>query len=159
VRGALLCRRLVVVAHVLSVPVYFVYEVFVRTINKRPQPIPDDLRAVVGDFVADVDLDFVTLCMNAQVPSGHVGITLGRRIFIQGTLDSSKVEDTRLLVHELVHVRQRERFGRLGMMRQYGVEWARILSYVDHPLEVEARRFEERFVSSVSETARLHPSG
>ena len=43
-----------------------------------------------------------------------------------------------LLLHELVHVEQAQRFGRKGMAKEYGVQWVKALSYRDHPLEVEA---------------------
>ena len=142
-RNKLLKKVLVVVAHVASIPVYFVYELFVRLINGKGAPIPPDIRARVEPYISDVDLDRVQLAMAARVPSGHAGLTLGWRMFINRELAATNDDDMRLLIHELVHVRQCQRFGRTGMMRKYGVEWARILSYNNHPLEVEANAYED----------------
>lgn len=142
-RNKLLKKVLVVVAHVLSVPVYLVYELFVRVINGRGDPIPADVRATIEPYANGIDLDRVQLKMAAKVPSGHAGLTLGRRMFIDRRLVAASNDDMRLLIHELVHVRQCQQFGRIGMMLKYGVEWARVLSYRDHPLEVEANAHEE----------------
>ena len=142
-KNRLLKRVLVVVAHVLSVPVYFGYELFVRLINRKGEAIPSDIRARIEPYVSDIDLDRVELRMDARVPSGHAGLTLGWRMFINRRLEAQNNDDMRLLIHELVHVRQCQTFGRTGMMRKYGVEWARVLSYSDHPLEIEARAYEK----------------
>ena len=142
-RNKLLKNVLIVVAHVLSVPVYLTYELFVRLINGAGEPIPSDIRATVERYVGDVDLDRVRLRMGALVPSGHAGLTLGWRIFIDRELAATNDDDMRLLIHEFVHVRQCQRLGRTGMMRKYGVEWARVLSYREHPLEVEANAHED----------------
>jgi hypothetical protein len=47
-----------------------------------------------------------------------------------------------LLLHELVHVDQGRRLGRVGFARRYGVGFATTLSYRDNPLEQEAFGFE-----------------
>jgi len=138
----ILNRALVGVAHVVSPVVYGAYELFVRAINQAPGPIPHALATKVGPYFSDIDLDLVGLVMPARIPSGHAGLTLGSTIFVGTRLSAGDVEDVSLLVHELVHVRQRSRLGRVAMMRRYGVEWARVLSYRDHPMEVEARNYE-----------------
>ena len=127
-----------VAAHILSVPVYCAYELFVRTVNRRPAVLSAEMRVVVQPYFTDL----VRLRAPAIVPSGHAGLTLGSNIFVSRPLDAGSPEDMALLIHELVHVRQRMRFGRFAMMRRYGVEWARQLSYRNHPLEVEARQLQ-----------------
>jgi len=47
-----------------------------------------------------------------------------------------------LIAHELVHVRQYDRYGALGFWLRYAVGWLtgkRGRRYIDHPFEVEAR--------------------
>ncbi len=140
--GANLRGVLVTSAHLLSIPVYVAYEGFVRAINKKAEPLPTELRGAVELMVTDIDLDDVLVTTGARIPSGHDGLTLGIRVFIAGEIQPDSADDMALLIHELVHVRQCRRYGRLTMMRQYGVEWARVLSYNDHPLEVEARNYQ-----------------
>jgi len=139
----ILNRALVGVAHVFSPVVYGAYEILVRTINQAPGPIPQDLSAEVTPYFSDIDLSLVKLVMSARIPSGHAGLTLGSTIFVTARLSADDAEHVSLLVHELVHVRQRFRLGRIAMMRRYGVEWARVLSYHDHPMEIEARNYQQ----------------
>jgi len=140
---------LVVVAHLLAPVVYGAYELLVRAINRRPQPIPSDLAEAVAPFFTDIDLTLVRLVAGARIPSGHAGLTLGSTVFAAGPISARDSEAVSLFVHELVHVRQRFRLGRIGMMRRYGVEWARVLSYRDHPMEVEARNYEQWVAASM----------
>lgn len=144
-----LSNLLVAVAHVLSPVVYSGYEVLVRVINRAPRPIPSTLANVLAPYFTDIDLALVGLVVGARIPSGHAGLTLGRTIFVAGQLSADDTGDVALLVHELVHVRQRFRLGRVTMMRRYGVEWARVLSYRDHPMEIEARNYEAWVTASL----------
>ena len=139
--STMLRRLLVLLAHLLSVVVYSAYEVFVRVVNRRARPLSPRLREVVLPFVDGFELDIAHVRMRAPafVPSGPSGLTLGRRIFLTREPDADSPDDMALLIHELVHVEQRVRYGRLAMMHRYGVEWARRLSYRDHPMEIEAR--------------------
>ncbi len=78
-----------------------------------------------------------------------VAITLGRRIYVRGMLESASFE--RVLRHELVHVRQVERLGLLTFLGRYLVEfarnWLRLRSfgaaYAAISFEIEARAAEE----------------
>jgi len=137
----------VTVAKCLSVPVYAVYEGFVRLINSRGRPLRADLVAVLGGAVEDLDMDRVEIVERARIPSGHAGLTLGWTVFVDRSLSATSIADVALLAHELMHVRQCQRWGHWGMAKRYGTEWMRLLSYRDHPLEVEARRFEAMVVS------------
>lgn len=135
-------KLLVAVAYVLSVPVYCLYELLVRTINRRPVALSAETELVVKPYFTDLDLDDVRLRAPATLLSGRAGLTLGHRIFVTRRLDPNSPDDMALLIHELVHVRQRMRFGRFAMMHRYGVEWARQLSYHNHPMEIEARQLQ-----------------
>ena len=144
-----LSNVLVVVAHVLSPVVYGGYEVLVRVINRSPRPIPSTLANVLAPYFTDIDLAVVRLVMSARIPSGHAGLTLGNTIFVAGQLSADDTTDLALLAHELVHVRQRSCLGRVAMMRRYGVEWARVLSYRDHPMEIEAQNYQASVTASL----------
>ena len=128
-----------VAGQLLSVPVYAVYEAFVRATNRRPRPMRPALRDAVCADVGDIDLDAVRVVEDARIVTGHAGVTFGHTIFVGRTLDPRQVADVDLLVHELAHVRQAVRWGRWGMAQRYGVGWVMALSYRRHPLEVEAR--------------------
>ncbi|MGZ5441593.1 MAG: eCIS core domain-containing protein [Thermoanaerobaculia bacterium] len=78
-----------------------------------------------------------------------VAITLGRRIYVRGMLESASFE--RLLRHELAHVRQVERLGLLVFLWRYVVEFVRnwmqlrsfAAAYAAISFEIEARAAEE----------------
>ncbi|MDG2114141.1 MAG: DUF4157 domain-containing protein, partial [Actinomycetota bacterium] len=84
-------------------------------------------------------LSEVSVVTPARLPTKHRGMTLGRTIFVKGGLDMDSARDRELLVHEMVHVAQRERSGRVGMAWSYSRLYADGFSYSDHELEVEAR--------------------
>lgn len=133
--------RVVVVAasYLLSVPVYVAYELILRVLNPVSRPLPPAIRVRVEPVVSDIDLDAVRVVWPARIPTGHAGVTVGHRVHLAREPDPTSIDDLTLVVHELVHVRQRERWGRIAMMQRYGVGWARVLSYRHHPLEIEAR--------------------
>ncbi|MCP3934230.1 MAG: DUF4157 domain-containing protein [Actinomycetia bacterium] len=132
---------------VLSVPIYLAYEAIVRLANadrmaaSRPGIDDDWVQRIVG-VCGDLDLGSIRLVERSRIPTRHEGITFGSTVFVTRELSPMDERDMRLLLHELTHVRQGRRFGRLGMARRYGVEWCRCLSYTDHPLEIEARKAE-----------------
>jgi hypothetical protein len=77
----------------------------------------------------------VTVILNARsIPPKYAAITQGHRIYVRGTS-----LNTRTLAHELRHVAQIERFGRVRQAAEYGYWYARV-GYNKHPLEQEARR-------------------
>ena len=146
------------VAWVLSVPVYAVYEAFVRAINPAPRPLDPGLIEALGAEVCDMDLSRVRVVAPARIPSGHGGLTLGWTVFVRRAIDPTNAHHLALIAHELMHVRQAQRWGRWGMARRYGVEWIRQLSYRDHPLEVEARAFEAAVVRRRCQPHLVEPS-
>jgi hypothetical protein len=62
-----------------------------------------------------------------------------------------------LVLHELVHVDQNRRHGRLGFARRYGVGWASTLSYRQIPLEAEAFEYERLRRSTLRDTIAARP--
>ena len=80
-----------------------------------------------------------------------VAITLGRRIYVLPSyVQRSQAEVTRLIRHELAHVRQVERLGLVRFLARYVVEFVRHLrrtrsfdaAYHAISFEVEARQAE-----------------
>ncbi len=134
-----------------GVPVYFAVELLVRVMNPRRaralgaaeravlDPVPD-VEGSRAELLALIDPATVRIVTDARLPTGHRGMTLGRTIFVRGALDPEGRGDRTLLVHELVHVAQRERWGRVGMARRYAAGYCDGFSYRNHDMEIEARR-------------------
>ncbi len=103
---------------------------------------PAQQRDLVARF-PQLDLSRVRITEHAVLPlhPQFVGITLGRRIYVRGSLDNSPGSQ-RLLAHELTHVQQFAELGFAGMARTYGALWLRH-GYSRHPMEHEAKRREE----------------
>jgi hypothetical protein len=77
----------------------------------------------------------VEVIMHARgIPAKYKAVTQGHRIYVRGG-DISVTT----LTHELRHVAQIERTGRLRNAAEYGYWLARV-GYNKHPLEQEARR-------------------
>lgn len=132
----------------LGIPVYFGLEALIRLLNVgRGRPLVDAEIEVVAAAcnhepcrcLGAVELDLVRIASNALLPIAHRAITLGRTVFVKGVLDMSQERDRSLLVHELVHVAQRERHGRVGMARLYSAHFCDGFSYRKHVMEIEAR--------------------
>ena len=76
-------------------------------------------------------------------PRGYAAMTLGRTVFVR----ADRVDDDRLLAHELVHVEQWKAYGRLGFLARYLSGYLRALvrlrrhraAYLAIPFEAEAR--------------------
>jgi hypothetical protein len=142
-RGAL-TSVLLPVARVASAPAYGAYEKLVRGLNRsrRRLPVPPELRTVLAPhLVPTFEWNGVGIVAPAVMPTAQRrarGLTLGHTVYLRVPFDPADLSLVSLLLHELVHVEQAQRFGRKGMGRQYGVEWVKALSYRNHPLEVEA---------------------
>ena len=135
---------LVPVARVVSAPAYGAYEKVVAGLNRHRSrvPVPGELRTVLAPHLAsEFDWDGVRVVAPAVMPTAQRrarGLTLGHTVYMRVPFDPADLSLVSLLLHELVHVEQAQRFGRRGMAKEYGVEWVKALSYRDHPLEVEA---------------------
>jgi hypothetical protein len=134
-------------AQVVSVPVYFVYAALVWLVNTRRDRVPLDptVAAVMEPFFPDLDLTAVRIVHPARIPSAQPttsGLTLGSVVYLQREPVPTNPGGMCLLLHELVHVDQGRRLGRVGFARRYGVGFATTLSYRDNPLEQEAFGFE-----------------
>ncbi len=86
--------------------------------------------------------DGYRLWIGGPVPTGSAGITIGRTVIVREGHEHSAY----LLRHELVHVRQWKRHGRIGFLARY-IGWYLLWrlrgkdhhgAYLRIPLEVEA---------------------
>jgi hypothetical protein len=93
-----------------------------KFVERVPLPMFPLLRKVAGKFVA--------------FPTDPIGITLGYGIFIQ----SRYAADRRLLLHELVHTLQYERFGGIRPFLAQYLQECLTAGYPFASLEEEARR-------------------
>ncbi len=117
-------------------------QVICRAANPRrrtPMPALDRLRP----FFPDLPLERVRLRLGAHLPiaKNMSAITLGWTVYLrQSELDLGRFQDIELLAHELVHVRQYAKLGRLRFGARYG---AGVLEggYWEHPMEQEAYGF------------------
>jgi len=134
---------LTALARVVAIPVFFAYEAFVRLVNvRRPRrPLDPAVAELMRVHHPGLDLSTVRTICPAIIPSAKPntsGLTLGGTIFLREPPDPASLRSMSLLLHELVHVDQNRRHGRLGFAREYGVGWASTLSYRRIPLEAEA---------------------
>jgi len=129
----------------IGVPVYFVIEALVRLLNVGRSRMLSHAELEVVDLLDSTDLsprvqgDAVRIVTNARLPIKQRAITLGNDIFIKGDFDVAGARDRELLAHELVHVAQRHRHGRVGMAWHYAACFCDGFSYRDHEMEIEAR--------------------
>lgn len=135
-------------AHVVAIPVYFTYAAAVRVVNtgRHRSPLSDEVTTLMRPFFDGLDLSAVRIVHPARIPSARrstSGLTLGSTIYLKLEPDPTSLRAMRLVLHELVHVQQAEELGRSGFAREYGVGWARHLSYRQNPLEAEAFDYED----------------
>ncbi len=109
-----------------------------RSLTKRE-------RKELEGAVPGLDLSRVRVAEGCRLPllPQFVAITLGHTIYVRGHLARRPAT---LLVHELTHVRQFTEKGWFGMTAGYATLWLEH-GYVRHPMEVEARAAEKRFLS------------
>ncbi|MFT7650222.1 MAG: hypothetical protein ACI8Y4_004991 [Candidatus Poriferisodalaceae bacterium] len=130
------------VAGWLSIPVYFGLEAIIRVLNVGKDASMDAaMRAAMVAAHVDVDMDRLRLVAPATLPIKNPAITLGHTVFARRSMDGSDISDVHLMAHELCHVVQRERLGRVAMAVHYGRGWVEGFSYTDHVMEVEARAY------------------
>jgi hypothetical protein len=155
-------RVLTALAQVVAIPVFFAFEAFVRLVNmRRPRrPLDPAVVELMGAHHPELDLGCVRTVCPAVIPSakrGTSGLTLGTTIFLREPPDPANLRSMSLVLHELVHVDQNRRHGRLGFARQYGVGWASTLSYRQIPLEAEAFEYERLRRSALRDTITGRP--
>jgi len=104
--------------------------------------------SIMKHFFPSIDFDKITVRLGAKiiVRSGKRGMAIGRTIYLkQRTFDHCDERDMKLLMHELVHVRQYLDYGSvLPGVRSgcaYGQGFTQNWSSETNPKEVEARNF------------------
>jgi hypothetical protein len=154
---------LTVLAQVVAIPVFFSFEAFVRLVNTgRPRrPLDPAVIELMRVHHPEVDLSAVRTVCPAVIPSAQRGtsaMTLGTTIFLREPPDAASGSSMSLLLHELVHVDQNRRYGRIGFAHQYGVGWASTLSYRKIPLEAEAFDYERQCRSALRAAVAERPT-
>lgn len=93
----------------------------------------DGIVVAAGLARFDLDSDSVTVAkmphlLEAVLGDGVHAITLGSRIFVRTDMYDSVVrgDEPELIAHELVHVRQWRRYGRLGFLAKYLSDYTRL---------------------------------
>ena len=115
--------------------------------------LPECLRQWVDENMEGINADKVRFIAVDRLPfqwvpgfKKHiVGITIINRIYIRRRflpLDLCDKKTIRLILHELVHIRQVNRMGAPAFLFFY--LWTLRKGYYDHPLEIEAREEEDR---------------
>jgi len=103
--------------------------------------------------VASGVLDRVRLVRTSFLPPAADGLTIGRFVFLRG--DRITRSRSKLIAHELVHVRQFAELGAARFIGRYVSEYVRNLvrtrshrqAYLDISLEVEARAEADRWAA------------
>jgi hypothetical protein len=110
--------------------------------------LPDEIEHAISDVRARVRFRY-PWWLRPFLMRGVVGITLGRRIYLDGTVSQRNIE--RFLRHELAHVRQINRVGLLQFYWRYLAEYVQLRrrglssseAYRNISFEMEAAAAEE----------------
>ncbi len=78
-----------------------------------------------------------------KLAAPNVAMVLGKSIHLSGVSREQFLRDPFWIAHEMEHIRQFARHGRLGFLFRYLRDWARH-GYYQIPFEVEARAAAER---------------
>lgn len=116
-----------------------------------PAPVASRIESAIRDSRARVRVGY-PWWLRPWLARNVIAITLGRRIYLSsGAMVRSSDYLSRLLKHELAHVRQVNRHGLIPFLARYLVEFVRLLirersintAYRNVSFEVEARAAEE----------------
>lgn len=110
----------------------------------------------VFDHVADSVLEKVTLIRTNLLPPAADGMTVGRFVLLRG--DQISRRGSKLMAHELVHVRQFSELGPVRFLVGYFGSYLKNLwrtrnhrqAYLDIPFEIEAREEADRWAAAHS---------
>ena len=118
---------------------------------KMPLGLPAAVESAIRDAQAMVRVGY-PWWLRPFLASDVIAITLGRTIYLSGKATARSSDYlTRLLAHELVHVKQVNRHGLIPFLVRYLAEYFRLLvrersfhtAYRNISFEVEARAAEE----------------
>lgn len=104
------------------------------------------LQGVLKTYYPTINLDKVTIITKANgIPYGKIALTEGYKIFCRNDFSENKTEDLKLLLHELVHVKQYYDRGIGAFYIAYAYEYINeMFSYSNIPMEKEAVDYEGR---------------
>lgn len=97
----------------------------------------------MAEFFPQLNLNDVELRTDATlaIAAKYRGITLGKTIYLRGGFNDGSPNDMQLLMHELVHVDQFRRLGRMTFACEYGMGVLLTWDHDEIPLEKEAIAF------------------
>lgn len=121
----------------------FKWELKILNFNKFYVKLSECLSGVIREILPTVNTDHIRLMPNARgIPKGIDAVTFGYEIYIKGVFSEENYYDLKLLLHEMVHVRQYEEKGKFLFKAHYGFGYvSENFSYENIPLEKEAREF------------------
>jgi len=132
-----------------GIVVYYTAKASARIVNchkKRVQIEPTIKNKIVSIFPT-IDINKVRIIKNATLPANWFerpkrtdGMTFGRNIYIKDKSLQFDQGGIRLLLHELIHVKQISEFGECKFAARYGKEFVKF-GYYNMPLEKEAYDF------------------
>jgi hypothetical protein len=123
---------------------FFGYPIVWLSASGELKPLSARVKYVMEYFFPDLDLDSVQIATDASaaIPGDKDAVTLNTSIYIMGAFDECDKENMRLLMHELVHVRQYMNKGWARFSCDYALQFlASGGSYEDIPMEQKARKF------------------
>lgn len=95
-----------------------------------------DFNIVEGSLIARIGRIFMK--------SPNLALVIGKTIYLSGVRKEEFLKDERWLHHELVHVQQYKKYGRLKFLWLYTLESIR-KGYRNNKFEIEARKEEKVF--------------
>lgn len=132
-----------VLVQLVGVPAFALTELTARVLNfgRRPKSLPPDVVDLLGPYLPSLDIGSVKTVSPARLPVAQRRFSImsvGGRVYLEHAPQIDDVRAMTALLHELVHVEQYRRLGRLRFARMYAAGFAAGMSYRENPLEAEA---------------------
>ena len=107
---------------------------------KKRIKLSTSLRRTLKDYYPSIDPDKVRIISSANgILYGKTGLTQGNEIFFKCTFSENNIDNLKLLLHELVHVKQYTKYGMWKFYILYAYGYIKkMFSYRNIPMEVEA---------------------
>ena len=123
--------------------VYLAEMELVNQTNKRVK-LSSGLVSIIRQWLPDLPWDEVVIIPNSKsIPAGgFIAVTHFNSIFWKGDFSESNAFNLKVLLHELYHVDQYRRDGKL-FYYQYGASVTDAISYKNSTYELEATKFAE----------------
>jgi hypothetical protein len=151
---------------ILGTIIGWIYLGIIKLINfyKNRIKLSPSLQRILSNHYPSIDLYKIKIISMANgILYGKTGLTQGNEIFFKCTFSENNIDNLKLLLHELVHVKQYTKYGMWKFYILYAYGYInKVFSYPDIPLEKEAFDYAGRVSDSfLSDHALLlkHESG